>query len=232
MDDVPHGTVSPPAASVVLAESPEGITSATVTLTLPGGHYEVVWGTPRYVPNQRPGELWLDVSLRPVKTATLGFPTSATRTFELWGRAAATPFVVASPDGRQLASVPLTPAAAPPAGLRPVGIGPHQVDATIRGAAAGGLEAVVAVRYGDDQGGVTFGQLVRQGNEFFVDAAATGTTNGDFEVLDRTERGSFALGALEPGTYRLTVRSRTGVVEMLYFRIAGPAPRSGPWQPL
>ena len=41
-----------------------GITTAAVTLTLPDGNYEVVWGTPRLVANLGTGELWLDVSLR------------------------------------------------------------------------------------------------------------------------------------------------------------------------
>ena len=71
----------------------------------------------------------------------------------------------------------------------------------------------MSVRYRDEEGTVTFGQLLREAKEFFFDAAGTGTTSEVVEPMNNTHRGACALGALEPGTYRFTVRPRTGVVE-------------------
>ena len=65
---------------------------------------------------------------------------------------------------------------------------------------------------------VNYGPLTRTGNELFVDAAAEYWT-GPAGAAMTPVRARYELGALPPGEYAFTLRSRTGVVETKYFTV-------------
>ena len=216
---VPHGDRPPTAAAISTSTTPEGIRTVTVTLTLPGPNYEVVWGELRKHPDPSLAEIGVSVSLRRIRGAAApgAGAATATRTFEVFGIWHAHRFAVWSARGKELAVEPML-ILSDPSGpeARPVGLHPDDVELGVY-PSAGGVVAAAVVDHADT-GGVTFGPLTRQGSEFFVDAAATGTGGAFFHQSARADF-PLPLAELAPGLYAFTLRSRAGVVETMYFEV-------------
>jgi hypothetical protein len=211
----PTGTAAPTAASIAFNTSADGIRSATVTLTLPEGNHDVVWATPGDVLSEGRMALSIGVSLRPAADPANPAAPNSSRTFELHPSHQAL-VVVDAIGGLALARQDLDPLPAPPPGPGPIPLKTTDVDVRMR-RTAGGVEAHVVLEI-PTTNAVTFGTMTRVGDEFFVDiAAAQLPPVADMPPLPMEQ--TFTLGALGPGTYAVTVRSRTGVVETQYFDI-------------